>query len=81
MLKKKLCKRCWNGYVESVIDNEYIKSVQKWNENDEQFWKEGVVCCPQIYRKKEVVESLIKITGKPPENCPYLLEQLLSKED
>jgi len=71
MLNKELCKKCWN------------KTRFGWTEYNEKYWAKGDVECPFKYDDMDgIVEwGWIKITGKPPSNCPYLIEQLLSKED
>jgi len=75
MLKKKICKRCWNGYVES-LDNKDKKNVLRWDKFDEKCWKEGEVYCPFRYLGKGEV-SPRSIKEQPPENCPFLLENIL----
>jgi len=75
MLKKKLCKRCWNNYAVSC-DNEYDKEFMRWDHNEEGYWKAGWIRCPDMYIKER--EKLDRdITESPPENCPYFLENLL----
>jgi len=67
MLRKELCKRCWNEKSE-------------WTEYDEKYWQEGKVLCPYPYFEN-YEEWIRKTTEKPPKYCPYLLEHVLSKED
>jgi len=72
MLKKELCKKCWNTYAES-FDTEDIKSLLRWSESDEQCWKEEEVYCPRPYKEFNTRRT----TGKPPANCPFYLEQVI----
>ncbi len=68
MLNKNLCKKCiykWNiGQEVHFI----------WDNEDEENWIKGFVNCPFM------IDSSIylKITGIPPDNCPFTLEHLLS---
>jgi len=71
MLKKKLCKRCWNSIF-----------LDGWNEYDEWLWEKEIVCCPGKYLTKGEGDER-KITKEPPTNCPFILEHILTnqKED
>jgi len=67
MLKKECCKRCWNS------------TDYGWDESDEGWWKEGVICCPYKYIGKG--EPLwISIIEKPPSKCPFFLEHVLNNQ-
>jgi len=67
MLKKKLCKRCWNS------------TDYGWTEHDEICWKKEEAWCPMICLEEgEVVR---KITEQPPDECPFLIEHILTKDD
>jgi len=66
MLKKELCKKCWN------------KRRFRWTKYNEKYWKEGYVECPFKYDDGAVREwGWITITKKPPDNCPYFLEHVI----
>jgi len=67
MLKKEICKKCWNKKGE-------------WIDFDELRWKEGYVWCPDDYVDRG--KYIRYITDKPPSKCPYLLEYaLINQED
>jgi len=76
-LKKEYCKNCHNNYGEFFNDeDECVKQDWIWDENnDERDWKDGYVYCPVEYTTME--ERYRKITRKPPENCPYYLENII----
>jgi len=64
MLKKELCKKCRN------------KSMVKWTKWTEANWRMGYIYCSHKYREGgELIES--KTTDRPPEDCPFILEQIL----
>jgi len=69
MLKKKLCKKCRERFSYG------------WNEDTEIIWEEckQVLCLsPGQLKEKDI---FIDIIDEPPNDCYYLLEQILSKED
>jgi len=68
MLKKEICQKCCN--------NSFLFG---WTEFDESWWKEGKVYCPDDWVEGGE-KTLRKITDKPPNKCPYLLEQILSNQ-
>jgi len=72
MLKKKICKKCWNkGYIangEKLI----------WAGFDDENWKLGMIYCPKEYREKGKKPER-KITEPPPIKCPFLLEHILTQ--
>jgi len=76
MLKKKLCVKCWNNYAKSFNEE---KVCLRWNKDDEECWKRRVICCPNKYKEKE--NNPRYITEQPPDNCPFMLEHILSNED
>jgi len=63
MLKKKLCKKCWN------------KQLVRWRIENEIGWKEGDVYCPGTYI--DPGKWLRKTTDKPPSKCPFYLEHII----
>jgi len=65
MLKKKICIKCWN-----LIDG------IGWTEYNGKLWKKGEVYCPIKYVGARE-GNIRKIIGKPPENCPYYLENTI----
>jgi len=65
MLKKECCKKCH----QNIFHN-------GWMITDEGYWLEGVVFCPNNYRK----DTFRKIKNKPPKNCHFLIEQILSNQ-
>jgi len=74
MLKKECCIKCLNA-----IDDEIGWSLWclDWIESDEERWeKRETVYCPEYYIEEG--ESIIRsITAKPPDKCPYYLENIL----
>jgi len=70
MLKKELCKQCWNTCIHETF------RFDGWTKVDERIWKEGAVCCPSDYLR-EGEKSGRKTTDKPPLKCPYILEQVI----
>jgi len=73
-LNKELCVNCWTKIGKEV----YGKSIG-WVRWDEIRWDEGTVRCPDEYLGKG--NNDIKITDKPPNNCPFILEHILNNED
>jgi len=73
MLKKKICKQCWNK------GHEISGKRYGWNISDERSWKEGWIYCPPEYIEKEwiVYRNRRNITGEPPSKCPFLLEHII----
>jgi len=71
---QKYCKKCWNkGHI--IIEKSY-----RWIYDDELRWKQGIIACPEKYiRRGEKITR--KLTDNPPNNCPFLIEHLLTKED
>jgi hypothetical protein len=69
------------------------KELCKWEDIDERHWKYGYVCCPyenhQAKEQRDIsayglygyvcppIDFGMEIKYKPPEDCPYVLEQLL----
>jgi len=79
MLKKECCMKCWNAYAEQRR-TEYGRKFLRWVEDDELNWKEEYVLCPSDYLGKgEHVKREIK--DEPPENCPFLIEQILNNQE
>jgi len=71
MLKKELCIKCWKkGHKINGVSYE-------WTKEDEIRWKVGWVYCPVI-KTMEYHRAIIK---EPPNDCFFLIEQILSKED
>ena len=68
MLNKNICKKC----------NE--NSDYDWTDKDEYRWEKGVVWCPFVDGTKAKNYLEADINNKPPEYCPYILEQLLQDE-
>jgi len=66
-LTKKLCKKCW----ENIPDN-------RWMESDKKRWNEGLIMCPIEYR--EGYRAFRYIIEEPPENCPFILEHILTSK-
>jgi len=66
MLKQELCKRCY----------EKVYKWNRWNENDEELWKEEYVWCPLDYVGKGE-RSRRETTEQPPSNCPFILEHTI----
>ena len=78
MLNKNLCAKCIEDYVPEVLRTRFkqtkrelpIKNLAKqlfilW-------WNQGYCDC--VYAEEKVL-----IEDAPPKNCPYILEQLLTK--
>jgi len=66
MLKKELCKKCWNN----------IPDIG-WTKYDDEWWDEWeVVLCPTIYLE-EGESEMREITDKPPNKCPCYLGNIL----
>jgi len=63
-LIKKLCIKC-------------VNKIYGWNDVDEN-WGKGYVLCPHKYIGKGEKLSR-KTTDKPPDNCPLLLEHILTQ--
>jgi len=77
MLKKELCKRCWNK-TDILKSGQVVRVFEKgWIEFDEGRWEVGgIVYCPLIYLgERENIFRYIK--EKPPKYCPYYLENIL----
>ena len=73
MLNKKICCHCSDEY--------FFFGWKKCNVN---LWKEGAILCPALIRKlgeeDEPESFLISVSGEPPAECPFSLEQKLAKE-
>jgi len=68
MLKKECCKQCRNN----------ISKIWGWTDYDELRWKEGIIECPFAkYKYGGKYWAWIKIKDKPPEKCPYYLENII----
>jgi len=76
MLKKECCMKCWNK--SDVLKNgEVVEFFGKgWTKPDEQCWESGYVRCPGMYLGERDSKAG-EITERPPENCPYYLENIL----
>ena len=65
MLKKELCKKCWN------------KTRVSWSIGIEKFWiTKGKVYCPSQYLGKGEGTTR-SMTGEPPSKCPFFLEHVI----
>ena len=71
MLKKELCKKCYNQ----------IGGKLKWSEKNEEKWRDGIVECLMtiknenatwIYGRKHL------ITDEPLDHCKYFLEHTIN---
>ena len=70
MLKKKFCTRCYeNRYTGQDYGHNYL----------ERDWEKGYVICPpnNVLNSEWTWGIQIEIYNKPPEQCPYILEQIL----
>lgn len=93
MLNKELCHMCQKNYYHNEIENmkkeigttnnilsdeatkHFISLTERMIENFNSTWiKEKCTFCP--IHLDEQLENL-KITSKPPQRCPYILEQFL----
>jgi len=74
MLKRKLCQKCWNK------GHKISGEIYGWSDYEEGHWNKGWIYCPEEYREKEE-QWPIKIIDNPPNNCPFLLEHILTQED
>jgi len=72
MLKKELCKKCWDN-LSFLSWAEY--DDRNWTEFDERCWEDGEVYCPLKYIE-EAENRIRDINKEPPKNCPFFLEQL-----
>jgi len=76
MLKKEICKKCWE---KSDIVKWEIKTgvfTEVWTEKQEKAWDiEGIADCPTEYLGKG--DNDRKITDQPPTKCPYYLENII----
>jgi len=80
MLKKEICKKCWNK-TDILKSGIRVRVFKGWHEHDENRWeKRGYLYCPMIYLGKWD-KTFRDITDSPPSKCPFILEQILSKED
>jgi len=82
MLNKKYCQKCWTIVADSYNANMKFyndEMVIGWSENDEKDWEKGIVYCPVDYRN-EGEKPYTKIIEKPPDKCPFILENILDKE-
>ena len=75
MLNKELCKKCMNTYADSFLNKERL--LTEWNMFDERRWEEdGLIVCPFDYKNKRE-GNIRKIDDKPPNCCPFYLEQVI----
>ena len=65
MLTKSFCQRC----------NMERYSMSGWNYSDEYNWTQGYVWC-----HVNSVQNFSYIKNNPPDDCPYVLEHVVSKE-
>jgi len=78
MLKKEICKKCWNK--KHIVD----RDRWGWTAFDESRWRHGIIICPPEYRENiegEYGDNTRKITEQPPTNCPFLLENILNEKE
>jgi len=68
MLNKECCKKC------------HKNRLGEWDEIDDVDWRQGEIFCPDDnVELREVYGG--KITEPPPDDCPFILEHILTKED
>lgn len=67
MLTKRVCKKC-------IIRN--CQGSSTWTANDEKNWEAGFVICSFQFMKQRLY-----LGNDPPEECPFILEHLVYKEE
>ena len=70
MLNKSLCQQC----------NKKRYSICGWTYCDESNWKVGKVWCYLNPAIKKKANSYFYVKDNPPDECPYLLEHLVSRK-
>jgi len=78
ILNKEYCIKCCNAYSKWKIVNKM--NALRWGIHDESRWKKETVICPPEYRGT-ADKPVRKITDKPPTNCPFLLEHILTNQE
>jgi len=76
MLNKYICKKCINEDGSGIIewnDCQWCVSSGSHSLSDESHWGKGIVWCI-------VLNKPIRITGDPPIECLYLLEQVIADD-
>ena len=68
MLNKEICKS-----ICKVICFDYY-GVDEWTLDDDDYWDNGLVWCPECKRWLSVHVS-------PPDHCKYFLEQMVMEQD
>lgn len=73
MLTKEVCQYCHR------VSNFWVgKKEYRWTENDELWWEKKRVWCEKATPTKKGM--ILKVDGKPPENCPYYFEHQINQE-
>ena len=68
MLNKTVCKQCCNNLQHKA---------DRWSDIDDRNWKFGYVFCKTTYGIKAIKT---RINDKPPEDCKYQLEHVVSQK-
>jgi len=74
MLNKEYCIKCYYNYGWTDYDDGF------WFVEDQRWERDRMIDCPTEYiGEGETIDR--NITEQPPDNCPFMLEHILSKED
>ena len=74
-LNKDICERCANESCDGCFDFASHRQLPwRWNQADEDRWREGYVCCRPAYSSERFP------FGRGLKQCPYEVEHVVSQD-